>query len=91
MSKISSACASIQLASDSRHHSAIGMSRWVRSTVWYLPATTAMRYGGSGGVVLKCQVFAAPRGSTRSTRPLPQTRHALGAVTLMVTPALRSG
>ena len=91
MSKISSAWASIHVASDSRHHSAIGMSRCLRSTVWYLPATTAMRYGGSGGVVLKCHVFNEPRGSVRRMRPLLQTRHALGAVTLIVTPAFRSG
>ena len=62
---------------DSRHHSAIGMSRCLRSTMWYLPATTAIRYGGSGGVVLKCHTFASPRTSVRMTDPLPQTRQCL--------------
>src|ERR1700730_3612490 len=78
ISKISSACWSIRVASESRHQIAMGMSPCLRSTAWYLPATTAKRYGGNGGVVLKCHSVESPPISVRSTDPFAHTRHALG-------------
>src|ERR1700726_607338 len=78
ISNISSACASTHDARDSRHHSAIGMWRGLRSPVWNFRATWGLGDGGSGGFVLKGQVLRSPRGSVRRTRRFPQARHARG-------------
>ena len=68
------------------------MPSWVSVTLWYGPATSAVTYGESGGVVAKRTTWAPPMPSCRSTaRPLETTSQPYGAVTVSVNGALRSG